>query len=58
MAEAMVKARFPGKIFTDSCGVAPGDPDGFAISVMSEIGLDMTRTSQRGSMISTATSMT
>ena len=42
MAEAMVKARFPGRIFTDSCGVAPGEPDGFAMSVMTEIGLDMT----------------
>ncbi len=48
MAEAMVKARFPGKIFTDSCGVAPGDPDGFAISVMSEIGLDMTTHQPKG----------
>jgi len=42
MAELMVKATFPGKIFVDSCGVAPGDPDGFAIAVMAEIGLDMT----------------
>ena len=42
MAELMVKATFPGKIFVDSCGVTPGDPDGFAIAVMAEIGLDMT----------------
>ena len=48
MAEAMVKARFPGRIFTDSCGVAPGEPDGFAISVMSEIGLDMTAHKPKG----------
>ena len=48
MAEAMVKARFPGRIFTDSCGVAPGEPDGFAISVMSEIGLDMTAHRPKG----------
>ena len=48
MAEAMVKARFPGRIFTDSCGVAPGEPDGFAISVMSEIGLDMTAHQPKG----------
>ena len=41
MAEAMVKAAFPGKIFTDSCGVAPGAPDGFAISVMQEAGYDL-----------------
>ena len=36
MAEAMVKATFPGKIFTDSCGVRPGAPDGFAMAVMQE----------------------
>lgn len=41
MAEALVKAAFPGKIFVDSCGVAPGQPDGFAIAVMAEIGFDM-----------------
>ena len=48
MAEAMVKARFPGRIFTDSCGVAPGEPDGFAMSVMTEIGLDMTSHMPKG----------
>ena len=37
MAELMVKATFPGKIFVDSCGVRPGDPDGFAIAVMAEV---------------------
>jgi protein-tyrosine-phosphatase len=41
MAEMMVKSTFPGKIFVDSCGVSPGEQDGFAISVMAEIGLDM-----------------
>ena len=41
MAEAMVKAAFPGKIFADSCGVDPGEADGFAIAVMSEAGYDM-----------------
>ena len=41
MAEAMVKAAFPGKIFTDSCGVAPGEPDGFAIAAMAEAGYDL-----------------
>ena len=58
MAEAMVKARFPGRIFTDSCGVAPGEPDGFAMSVMTEIGLDMTSHMPKGSMTSTANSTT
>jgi len=41
MAEAMVKLTFPSQIFVDSCGVAPGNPDGFAIAVMAEIGIDM-----------------
>ena len=41
MAEAMVKATFPGQIFTDSCGVRPGAPDGFAMAVMQEIDIDM-----------------
>ena len=41
MAEAMIKETYPGKIFADSCGVSPGNPDGFAIAVMEEIGIDM-----------------
>ena len=41
MAEAMIKVTYPGKIFADSCGVTPGHPDGFAISVMEEIGINM-----------------
>ena len=41
MAEAMVKVAFPGRIFTDSCGVAPGQADGFAIAVMKEAGYDI-----------------
>jgi protein-tyrosine-phosphatase len=48
MAEAMVKARFPGRIFTDSCGVAPGQPDGFAIAVMAEVELDLTSHQPKG----------
>lgn len=42
MAEEMIKSAFPGKIFVDSCGVQPGEPDGFAIAVMQEAGYDMT----------------
>ena len=41
MAEAMIKVTYPGKIFADSCGVSPGNPDGFAIAVMEEIGINM-----------------
>ena len=48
MAEAMVKARFPGRIFTDSCGVAPGQPDGFTIAVMAEVELDLTSHQPKG----------
>lgn len=48
MAEALVKHRFPGKIFTDSCGVAPGQQDGFAIAVMQEMDLDLTQHQPKG----------
>jgi protein-tyrosine-phosphatase len=48
MAEAIVKSRFPGKIFTDSCGVTPGQPDGFAISVMGEIDIDLSQHVPKG----------
>ena len=41
MAEAMIKVTYPGEIFVDSCGVSPGNPDGFAIAVMEEIGIDL-----------------
>mgnify|MGYP001202055099 CR=1 FL=1 len=43
IAELVVKNAFPGEIFVDSCGVRPGQKDGFAIAVMDEIGLDMSR---------------
>lgn len=48
MAEAMVKTRFPSRIFTDSCGVEPGQPDGFAIAVMEEIGVDLSAHRPKG----------
>ena len=48
MAEAVVKARFPGQIFTDSCGVEPGQPDGFAIAVMEEAGIDLSSHQPKG----------
>ena len=41
MAEAMIKVTYPGTIFADSCGVSPGYPDGFAIAVMEEIGINI-----------------
>ena len=48
MAEAIIKARFPGQIFTDSCGVTPGVQDGFAIAVMSEIDIDLSQHKPKG----------
>ena len=48
MAEAIIKARFPGQIFTDSCGVTPGVQDGFAIAVMSEIHIDLSQHKPKG----------
>ena len=43
MAEAMVKARFPNRVFVDSCGIHPGSPDSFTVKVMAEIDLDVSR---------------
>ncbi|CCQ74344.1 low molecular weight phosphatase family protein [Magnetospira sp. QH-2] len=43
MAEAILKYLFPKSIFVDSAGVRPGEADGFAIEVMDEIGLDITK---------------
>ena len=40
MAEAMIKVTYPGKIFADSWCVA-WHPDGSAIAVMEEIGINM-----------------
>ena len=48
MAEAIIKSRFPGKIFTDSCGVTPGQQDGFAVAVMAEIDVDLSRHAPKG----------
>lgn len=41
MAEALVKSAFGKRIFVDSAGLEPAERDPFAISVMSEIGIDM-----------------
>lgn len=43
MGEGILKAMFPRSIFVDSCGVYAGEPDGFAISVMDEVGLDISK---------------
>lgn len=43
MAAALMHNRFGNKVFVDSAGVDVGAPDGFAIAVMREIGIDLTR---------------
>jgi protein-tyrosine-phosphatase len=43
MAEGLMKSLFPNTVFTDSCGINAGAPDGFVINVMNEIGIDMSR---------------
>ena len=41
IAEGLTKAMFPNTIFVDSCGIYAGVPDGFVITVMEEVGIDM-----------------
>ncbi len=43
MAEAILKFLHGHQIFVDSVGVRATDIDGFAIAVMDEIGIDLTR---------------
>ena len=43
MAEAMLKMLHGRRIFVDSAGLRGGEVDGFAVAVMDEIGLDLTR---------------
>ena len=43
MAAAIARHLFPGKIFVDSAGARRGELDPFAVAVMDEIGLDISR---------------
>ena len=43
MAEAMMKHLFGHAVYIDSVGVRKGDVDQFAVAVMDEIGIDITR---------------
>jgi protein-tyrosine-phosphatase len=43
MAEAILKMLHGRRIFVDSAGLRGGEVDGFAVAVMDEIGLDLTR---------------
>ena len=40
LAETLARWRTRGRIFIESCGVAPGEADGFVVAVLDEIGLD------------------
>ncbi|MFO1112514.1 MAG: arsenate reductase ArsC [Rhodospirillales bacterium] len=41
MAEGILRHLLGHRIFVDSAGVRPGDPDPFAFQVMDEIGIDI-----------------
>lgn len=43
MAESMLKHLFPRQIFVDSVGVRDGELDPFAVTVMGEMGIDLSR---------------
>lgn len=43
MAEAMARHLFGREIYIASAGVRGGEPDGFAVAAMDEIGIDMSR---------------
>ena len=43
MAAALMKHLFPHGIYVESAGVLKGEPDPFAVAVMDEIGLDISR---------------
>lgn len=43
MAAAILKHLAGRRIYVESAGVRPGEPDPFAIAVMEEIGVDMSR---------------
>lgn len=43
MAEAIMKFLHGHQVYVDSVGVRSGEIDGFAVAVMDEIGIDLTR---------------
>lgn len=43
MAEGILKARMGHRIYVDSAGVRSTEVDGFAVTVMDEIGIDISR---------------
>lgn len=43
MAEGLLKQLFGYKVYVDSVGVRDGEVDGFAVAVMEELGIDISR---------------
>ncbi|MEI8393558.1 MAG: arsenate reductase ArsC [Rhodospirillaceae bacterium] len=43
MAEALLKRHLGKRVYIDSVGVRPGEPDPFMIAAMAEIGIDRSR---------------
>jgi protein-tyrosine-phosphatase len=43
MAEGLMKHYFGNRVYVDSVGVRPADVDPFAVAVMNEIGIDISR---------------
>jgi len=43
MAEGLMKALYGTTAYVDSVGVRAGEPDGFVIAVMQELGIDISR---------------
>lgn len=43
MAEGLLKQLFGHKIYVDSVGVRDGEVDGFAVAVMEELGIDISK---------------
>ena len=41
MAEGLLRKRLGDKVFVKSCGLTPDDPNDFMLSIMKEVGVDM-----------------
>jgi protein-tyrosine-phosphatase len=48
IAEALAKRLYGHRVYVDSVGVRPGKLDPFAVAVMQEIGIDLTRHRPKG----------
>jgi protein-tyrosine-phosphatase len=48
LAQALAVWRTRGRVHIDSCGVSPGEPDGFVVAVLDELGLDVSDDPPKG----------